>query len=212
MAHGYLLLLLHVPKGQPCSMPRGSIHICVGQPCFMLGWWHPGPHRSEPCSMPGLWHPHPCESDLFRAGVTASQSPRVTALLRPLSQPEITSVPWLDLGIWAGAQDVLGRAAGAQGYREGPAGATECWWLQLGFGLIPSAAGEASSVPSIWGIPWPGREGEVPRGGQQVGGCTGLGDVLGKGDSTTVGVRVESPWSAAEGTMGCRSLARRGDG
>lgn len=134
MAHGYLLLLLHVPKGQPCSMPRGSIHICVGQPCFMLGWWHPGPHGSEPCSMPGLWHPHSCESDLFRAGVTASQSPRVTALLRPLSQPEITSVPWLDLGIWAGAQDVLGQAAGAQGCREGPAGATECWWLQLGWG------------------------------------------------------------------------------
>lgn len=60
---------------------------------------------------------------------------------------------------------------------------------------------------SIWGIPWPGREGEAPRRGQQVGECTGLGDVLGKGDSTTVGVRGLSPWRGAEGRMGCRSLA-----
>lgn len=157
--------------------------------------------------MPGLWPPHPCESDLFRAGVTASQSPRVTALLRPLSQPEITGVPWPDLGIWAGARDGLGQAAGAQGCREGPAEATECWWLQLAFSLVPSIAGEASSVPSIWGIPWPGREGEVPCGGQQVGGSTGLGDVLGKGDTTTMGNRVQSLWRGTGGRMRCRSLA-----
>lgn len=125
--------------------------VTVSDPCgsalLHAGLWCPGPQGSEPCSMPGLWHPHPCESDLFHVGVMASQSPRVTALLRPLSQPEITSVPWLDLGIWAGAQHGLGRAAGARGCREGPAEATGCWWLQFGFSLTPTTAGEASSVP-----------------------------------------------------------------
>lgn len=159
--------------------------------------------------MLGLRHPHPCESDLFCAGVTASQSPRVIALLRPLSQPEITSVPWLDLDIWVGAQDGLGRAAGAQGCREGPAEATEYWWLQLGFGHNPQRSRRSNFSSQHLGYPWPGREGEGPCGGQQVGGCPGLWDVLadGKGDITTAGVRVQCPRSGAEGRMGCRSLA-----
>lgn len=128
--------------------------------------------------MPGFWPPHPCEPALLRAGVTASRSPRVTALLRPLSQPEITPVPGLDLGTRAGAQHGLGRAAGAQGCPEGPAGASECCCLQLGFGLIPSAAGEASSAPSTQGIPWPG---EVPPGVSRGVRAQGLGMSLAKG-------------------------------
>lgn len=37
MAHGHLLLLLRVPRGQPCSLPGDSVCIRVGQPCFTLG-------------------------------------------------------------------------------------------------------------------------------------------------------------------------------
>ncbi|KAK4814319.1 hypothetical protein QYF61_014833 [Mycteria americana] len=93
---------------------------------------------------------------MLRAGVTASRSPRVT-LLRPLSQPEITAVPQPGRGIWAGAQHGSGRAAGSLGVprraSQGHRALLAAAWLWP----RPQHSRRASSVPSIRGVPWPGR-------------------------------------------------------